>query len=386
MIQKLKLTRLLVLSFFLMAMSAQASLTTDLQTLKTDLEQINSELVAFTFNQQNSCTQLGTLNTTIEDYMDSMEMVYQQMTAPLSITAEDMTSLDDLTTLSVNMAGEAVRLSWELRTLDDVADLFEYRTALSAMLRLSDDIGTMADRILEMADRILIMADNINLMADRILATQRLQYNNMAILQNSLLTTQKNMVALSDSLSTITYNLTLGQLKMFTGDLSDEMTAINLTNTNMATELQQLTQQTDFVFGKTIELFDWIIDNSTQMSHFVSGDTLDYLVDLSIMHKALAASIESYSNTMNQLAANTDSVILKDAIQAMLRLTADIGKMSNRIMEMSNKIIVMADNMGVMADKIVETEQLMQTNMILTQNSLRMAQDTSIAMMKTWSL
>jgi len=63
---------------------------------------------------------------------------------------------------------------------------------VKAMLQLSQDIGTMADRILEMADKILDMADKIGDMSDRILETQRIQGVNVALTQKNLLEAQKN--------------------------------------------------------------------------------------------------------------------------------------------------------------------------------------------------
>ena len=67
---------------------------------------------------------------------------------------------------------------------------------VSAMLRLSDDIGTMADRIGEMADRIVATELQIGLMADRILETQRIQSENLALTQANLLKAQENFNAL----------------------------------------------------------------------------------------------------------------------------------------------------------------------------------------------
>jgi len=63
---------------------------------------------------------------------------------------------------------------------------------INAMLRLSDDIGTMADRIGEMADRIIATELQIGLMADRILETQRIQSQNLALTQANLLKAQEN--------------------------------------------------------------------------------------------------------------------------------------------------------------------------------------------------
>ena len=70
----------------------------------------------------------------------------------------------------------------------------------------------------------------------------------------------------------------------------------------------------------------------------------------------------------------------------MLRLTRDIGVMSDRIMEMVDKIIVMADNIGAMGDRIVETEQIQQTNLVLTQNSLLSAQSVTLNVIKNMGL
>ena len=67
---------------------------------------------------------------------------------------------------------------------------------VNAMLSLSMDIGTMADRIGEMADRILETEDKIGEMADRILATQELQNQNVALTQQNLLLAQQNFNAL----------------------------------------------------------------------------------------------------------------------------------------------------------------------------------------------
>jgi len=57
---------------------------------------------------------------------------------------------------------------------DNVSDSYAetLKSVSSTVLRLSDDIGTMADRI-------LVMADNIGIMADRIVKTQEIQSANL---------------------------------------------------------------------------------------------------------------------------------------------------------------------------------------------------------------
>lgn len=59
--------------------------------------------------------------------------------------------------------------------MDPVQAMYEMTNDMvTAMLRLSDDIGLMADRIGEMADRIVDTEDKIGEMADRIVATEGL--------------------------------------------------------------------------------------------------------------------------------------------------------------------------------------------------------------------
>ena len=382
---KLLQVSLLPLLLMLLTVRAQASLTTDLQTLVTDLNGFGSQLAAFQFNGEGSCSELGTLNTSIEDYIATTENITAGLT-PFSLTADDMTSLDDLSYLVRNMADDTVRLSWDLRKLEDVQELFQYRAALSAMLRLSDDIGTMANRILEMADRILIMADNIGSMADRILITQQLQNNNVALTQASILTTMNNMVALSDSFNSIAYNLTLGQLNDDTWDLVNEMANVGLTETSMAGELAQIESSTTFVLNKTLSLYTTMMLTSQGASHYINGDTLALLGDLSNIHQALAASLEAYAQAIELLSPVTDNVILGDATASMLRLAKDIGIMSDRIMEMTDNIIVMADNIGLMAERIVETQNIQQTNVQLTEGSILAAQSIVINAISTQGL
>lgn len=377
---------LMALALFSFSLPARADLTTDLQSLVTELDVLNGQLAGMSIDGSGACGELGTLNTSVEDYTDSIEMVTEQLSGPLTLTAGDMTSLDDLSNLSRSMADEAVRLSWEMRDLEDVQDLIEYRTGLNAMLRLSDDIGTMADRILEMADRILIMADNIGLMADRIVTTQYLQNSNIAATQSALLTTLDNMVQLSGSLSSIGYNSSLGLLNDESQSLVDDMSNVVLTETNMATELAALEVTTSQVLGRAVDIQAQMMVDSQSASHYINGDTLTLLGDLSGIHKSLAAALENYAATIEELAPMTDNAVLRDATASMLRLSEDIGLMSDRIMEMSDKIIVMADNIGLMSGRIVETQTIQQGNVVLTERSILSAQSKLVSTLQTAGL
>jgi len=373
----------LALTLIISPVSACASLSTDLQALVAQGTALRTSLATISVSPGNTCA-LGAFNASLESYLASVQAVYGRLAAPVTLTAADLTALDTLSGLAKGMAADSVRLSLEIFNIETVADLFEYRAALSAMLRLADDIGVMANRILEMADRILVMADNIGAMADRILLTQQLQNTNVALTQASILTTQQNMVAMSDSLSTIAYNLSLGLVVNEADALVGTMGGTTLTSQTMAVDLSRIEAQTSLLLNSTVTLYTWISQNSQVASHYINGDTLTLMGDLSGLQTALAFSLETYANTINQMAPLTQTPVLSDATASMLQLTADIGQMSGRIMEMTNKIIVMADNIGLMADRIVATQNLQQSNIELTQNSVTIAQNVTLTVIKNY--
>ena len=213
-----------------------------------------------------------------------------------------------------------------------------------------------------------------------------MQNSNVALTQASILTTMNNMVALSDSFNSIAYNLTLGQLNDDTQDLVNELANVGLTETNMASELAQIESSTTFVLNKTLSIYTTMMLTSQGASHYINGDTLALLGDLSNIHQALAASLEAYAQAIELLSPVTDNVILGDATASMLRLAKDIGIMSDRIMEMTDNIIVMADNIGLMAERIVETQNIQQTNVKLTEGSILAAQSIVINAISTQGL
>jgi hypothetical protein len=366
-------------------MALRADLHTDLQNLVVQGNNLKAELVSFTLYQDAACMEMGALNQSIEDFTSSVADITANMTT-FSVTDADLDALGELSYIAQSMSAESVRLSMDLTAISNAAELFEYSAGLSAILQLSQDIGAMADRILEMADRILIMADNIGLMADRIITTQMIQSQNLAVTQSSILITQQNMVLLSDSLSTIAYNLTLGQIIDDVDALSLAMQAVSLSSANMEVELTNIQVQTVALLDRTTALLDTVVTNSAKMSHYINADTLTMLGDLSRIYVTLGSSLEAYSHTIEQIAPLTDTAVLSDATSTMLQLTKDIGVMSDRIMQMADKIFIMADNIGLMADRIVETQNIQMTNVALTESSLLTSQSIMITVIKNFGL
>jgi len=123
-------------------------------------------------------------NTDAGDYCTSV---------PLSEVIGSANVLNDSVDLSASLLQNSQALLALSESLIDAGSTAN-EDYVKAMLQLSKDIGTMADRILEMADKILDMADKIGDMSDRILETQRIQNVNVALTQANILKAQQNFL------------------------------------------------------------------------------------------------------------------------------------------------------------------------------------------------
>ena len=158
----------------LMTTTAHAALATDLQSLATQASSINTQMSVMSLNADNSCSELSSVIASVESFTASIESVSANLTAPLSMDVDSLNALDSLSVSSAGIAAFLPLFSTDITAISTVIDQADIQASLDAMLKLSDDIGVMADRILEMADLILAMADNIGLAADQIIATQTL--------------------------------------------------------------------------------------------------------------------------------------------------------------------------------------------------------------------
>lgn len=363
-----------------------SQLATDLAALVTQGQAINTDIAGINLTIATGCTDLGNVSQSLSDFIAATESVKAGITSPFSVDAESLTSLNELSLLNVSIANNIKNLSFNLSTLSTSADLIDYSAMLSAMLRLSTDIGTMADRIGEMADRILVMADNIGLMADRILVTQQLQSTNLAAVQNAMLVTQQNAVILSGTISTLVYNPALGNLVVQSTALSTSMNLTVLSSLTMSLELARVQSEAALYLAQVNALYSLVMANSAVASQYTNADTLTMAGDLSNINRALAVTLDKFATTVKKLAPITSKTIFGSATDSMLVLSQDIGAMSSRILEMVDRIIIMADNVGEMSDRIVATEILQQSNMALTQASLTTATNTTVNVIKSYGL
>ena len=368
------------------ANAATSALASDLQDLVAQGNNVNTQLAAASLNIDNSCTELGSAIASVEAFITAVEAVSGKLSAPLSLDVDSITALDDLSIVSANIASVLPVLSADISAISANSDLADIQAALDTMLKLSDDIGIMADRILEMADKILLMADNIGLMADRILLTQQIQSSNLALTQAFMLSTQENMITLSVTVDTSAYNNTLNNLTSTGNELSLDMNSTQLTESNMNTELADFENRINDYRDSIMLMFNIVNNDSNIASHYLNSDTLTMLGDLSVINAALAASLNQFAQSVEVLAPDTDIAVLNDSVYSMLRLASDIGLMAGRIVEMGDDINIMADNIGLMAVRIVETQTLQQSNLNLTQSNLSTAQITTVTVISAFGL
>ena len=176
-------------------------LTQDLNTLVLQGNDLVAAMNKIVLSPLTMSTQLTTLETSAAAYLKNVGSVYQAVaaavgTSTFSVTNEMLVPLQTLATITASLGSGLLTLSISTVTLAPSTGLTTLDSSMTAMLRLSDDIGTMADRIVEMADKILIMADNIGLMADRILATQVIQSDNLKVVVDAALQSQQNTILL----------------------------------------------------------------------------------------------------------------------------------------------------------------------------------------------
>ncbi|BCO10222.1 hypothetical protein GF1_25980 [Desulfolithobacter dissulfuricans] len=197
----------LVAALFLLLSTQPARAALDSAAFTTELDSLilegNDLLVQVNNTVLNSLTmdsQLAELETAVTNYQANIVATYDSVVAAagttLSLTSDMLVALQTLSTVSLSLANAFADLTVQIGELAASTSLAVLDSSLAAMLRLSDDIGLMADRILEMADKILIMADNIGLMADRIIATQIIQSDNLKLILDATLTTQNNTIKL----------------------------------------------------------------------------------------------------------------------------------------------------------------------------------------------
>ena len=177
------------------------SLTTNINELVKQGNSLVTSMNATVLSPSTMNSQLSDIEGSTLSYLGCTNGVYATVVAgigagSISITQELLTALNNLAATNAALGTGVLNLSSKVVALSANTGSTTLQSSLATTLRLSDDIGTMANRILEMADKILIMADNIGLMADRILTTQTIQSTNLPLVLDANLQTQTNIIQL----------------------------------------------------------------------------------------------------------------------------------------------------------------------------------------------
>ncbi|HEY9052070.1 MAG TPA: hypothetical protein VIQ03_11035 [Gammaproteobacteria bacterium] len=376
-------TPLLTAAFLVIALFAQnasATLATDLQNLNSEATTLKTYMSGINLNADSMCGPLLEANNMARNLINSISNVNDSLAAPLQVDADVMNALDTLFVTGAGIANEALGLSVDVNSLSTTANAITLKDGITAMLQLSDDIGTMADRIGEMADKILVMSDNIGLMADRILLTQELQNQNIALTTNSILQTQTNMLTLVSVVETASYDISIDYLIAQGELLAERMMSAVLRARTMDVTLRDIAADVNLYLQQLKTVNDALSVDIAANTTYITSDTLVKLANMPLMLTSLATAIDGYVIAIGGLQAITTSPTLYDSLKSMLALSADIGVMANRILEMGDVILAMADNIGLQADQIIATQVAMNVNIATTQTSILAAQEMAIGL------
>lgn len=372
--------------FLLTGLLAQPAIATDLQPLVTEGTAFKTQLSGIVLTRDNLCAQMIGADQAAKAYISNITTVSNGLTAPLSVNPNLLDSIDQLSRLNIDITSQLTRLSMDLGLLSSTAPMCNISDGLTGMLQLSDDIGTMADRILEMADKILAMADNIGAMADRIIVTQQLQNQNIALTQASILTTQKNMLALVNVADSTTYNLELQTLVNDGNLLAARLAVVVLNPFTVRTQMKNAADDIA-AFAARVQMLNCVITtDSTVSSFYINQNTLLTLGNLNVMLNSLSSVAQAYSVAINGIAPFTSKNSLRDATRSLLSISANIGTSSNSILETGDLILAMSDNIGLQADQILAAQLLQNVNIAATQASILSAQTVAIGIFATFRL
>lgn len=368
----------LIAFFVLMLSVVHADLKADLTNINNSIVGLKGNIADIKLTSDTMCAPLITINQQTKDIVESISVVNKNLVAPLTLDNETLVLTENLFINIAALSNGSSLLSTDIALLQPTTNAITLKDGITAMLQLSGDIGEMADRIGEMADNILIMSDNIGLMADRILETQVIQSKNIALTQNSILTTQTNVLTLVSVAESASYDLSLNSLIVDGNLLITKMSLVVLSPWNMSVELQKIKTDVKAYLLKVQEFKTILNSDNTQSTMYINSQSLDALTNLSIITSSLGTIMDAYGIAIEASQNLTRKTTLLDAMDSILILSADIGKMSGSILEMADQILLMSDNIGMQANQILLTQELQSVNIVATQTSILAAQKLAI--------
>jgi hypothetical protein len=106
--------------------------------------------------------------------------------------------------------------------------------------------------------------------------------------------------------------------------------------------------------------------NTPQSQIIGSAQTLNNAQDLS--HSLLLNSIDLLKVSQSLIESGTSVDLIY--VRAMLDLSHDILSMSDKIGQMSDRILIMSDKIGDMSERIIETQNIQNENVRLTEQNI----------------
>jgi len=373
-------TLISLLLVFLWSGNAQAHslLSENLRNLATQARVLDGQIAQINLTADDTCGGIQAAHRSAVALIANLEAENAVLVPPITLDQNSLQALEDMSRTVTSMANRTTGLSVSLGLLDVTADKLLISSGMTAMLRLSDDIGVMADRILEMADKILVMADNIGIMADRIIQTQLIQSENLAQTQTFLLITQQNIIALVSPVNTSTYTLDINASTLAGNLLAGDISTTLLTPFNMANEWGALATDVDGLRTQVDTLYQTINTATDSNTTVIDPGSYTALADMSIMVSSISIAMQGLAIATEGLQSVTRDSTLDLSMDGVLQMSADIGVMADRILEMADLILAMADNIGLVADQIIATQQLQSTNYAATLLSIEATQTIAI--------
>lgn len=136
----------------------------------------------------------------------------------------------------------------------------------------------------------------------------------------------------------------------------------------------------------SVEAFNVLIENvsnSLAVPVSLTNDDLNALDELTVISMNISALLPAMSTDISAMTFSNDMADINAAMDAMLKLSDDIGTMADRILEMADKILLMADNIGAMADRILLTQQIQSANIAMTQSTILTTQQNIVLLAST---
>lgn len=376
-----------LLSLFLIStISLFAALEDDLTAINTKLLELNSSIHDTNLSHESICAPLIALAKDSSEVSTMIDAAHESISSTMSINTATLTQLELMSANIASVSTESSLLGNAVLVISDNADAITIKSGLDAMLQLSSDIGSMADRIGLMADKILLMSDNIGTMADRILETQRIQSENLALTHNTILQTQTNMLELVSVAQTVSYNLSMTNLITQGEALTVKMMAVTLNPMSMKYELRRVRDDVQDYLADLQAFAAQVDQDQVNQTMYINADSLTALMNFSVMMTSFATALDGYVLAINSYKYTTSSLTLKDAMASMLTISSDIGRMSNSILLMADQILAMADNIGMQADQIILVQEQQNLNIQTTQASVLASQEMAINIIKLRAL